>query len=209
MSMNASGNVWEKFISFMKNELTSIPALDGVTNVGAGMFQSCSRLTSFDFSNIVSIGTAAFFGANLDGVVVLPQAIRTLSPQAFRGNPFTKIVFKGGVMRFDTSVFEGCRNLEVIDATITTPSISINATSFYNTQSLSTLILRQNSIVSLNGAFPSSCKLATEGNVYVPSSLVESYKTTGLWQTYADRILPIEGSIYETQYADGSLIQSA
>lgn len=48
------------------------------------------------------------------------------------------------------------------------------------------------------------------GTLYVPSALVESYKTANNWKTLYDAgtmtILPIEGSIYETQYADGTPI---
>ena len=203
-SISGGGDPWEKMISFMRNELTSIPALDGVTSVGAGMFQSCSRLTSFDFSNITYIGQSAFYGAGLSGVVVLPKAVNIINT-AFRGNPFTKIIFKGGLLRIDASVFEGCNRLEVIDAKMTS-SIGINSGTFYNTQSLSAMILRQNFLCPIFGAFPSSCGLRTSGNIYVPASLVDSYKAATNWSTYADRILPIEGSIYETQYADGSPI---
>lgn len=195
---------WEKMISFMRNELTSIPALDGVTSIGTGMFQSCSKLTSFDFSNIKSIGTSAFYGAKLGGVVVLPKAVQVAS-KSFRENPFTKIIFKGGVNRFDQGVFEGCNNLEVIDAKMTS-NIAISSTNFYNTQMLNTMILRQSFVVSINGVFPTTCGLRTSGYFYVPASLVETYKTATNWSKYADRILPIEGSIYETQYADGTPI---
>lgn len=199
------GDPWEKFASFMKNELTSIPALDGVTSIGAGMFQSSSNLTSFDFSNITSIGASAFYGSRLSGVLVFPKAISFLGNAAFRGNQFTKIVFKGGVNRFDVSVFEGCNRLEVIDAKMT--SVLVMASNyFYNTQSLNTMILRQDFVYPLGSAFPSSCGLSTSGNFYVPSSLVDSYKAATNWSAYADRILSIEGSIYETQYADGTPI---
>lgn len=202
------GDPWDKFISFMRNKLTSIPALNGVTSVGEGMFQSCTNLTSFDFSNIQSIGANAFYGARLAGVVVLPREITTLGRVAFRGNQFTKIVFKGGVNRFDASLFEDCTMLEVIDTKMTNSALGINVSSLYKTQSLTTMILRQNFVAQLSGAFPSTCGLATSGNIYVPSSLVDTYKAATNWSVYANKILSIEGSIYETQYADGAPVQT-
>ena len=46
--------------------------------------------------------------------------------------------------------------------------------------------------------------------LYVPSALVSDYATATNWATNAANrtVLPIEGSIYETQYADGTPISS-
>lgn len=51
------------------------------------------------------------------------------------------------------------------------------------------------------------------GTLYVPSALISSYQSATNWSTIfgygngaQNQILPIEGSIYETQYADGTPI---
>ena len=48
------------------------------------------------------------------------------------------------------------------------------------------------------------------GTLYVPADMISSYQSATNWSTilgYANnQILPIEGSIYETQYVDGTPI---
>ena len=50
----------------------------------------------------------------------------------------------------------------------------------------------------------------TGGTLYVPQALIADYQAATNWSTilgYANnKILPIEGSIYKTQYADGTPI---
>ena len=61
---------------------------------------------------------------------------------------------------------------------------------------------------AFTGAFASG---GTGGTLYVPQALIASYQSATNWSTilgYANnQILPIEGSIYETQYADGTPIE--
>lgn len=77
------------------------------------------------------------------------------------------------------------------------------------------LVIRLTSgVCKLNNiAVFSSCPFASGkagGTLYVPQDLIASYQAATNWSTilgYANnRILPIEGSIYETQYADGTPI---
>ena len=108
------------------------------------------------------------------------------------------------------SNFEGCSKLKTVDfAKI--PNLTAN---FFNQSPLlDTVILRKSSVVSLDninaftGAFASG---GAGGTLYVPSSLISSYQSANNWSTilgYADnQIKAIEGSIYETQYADGTPI---
>ena len=82
-------------------------------------------------------------------------------------------------------------------------------------KNLQTIILRASSVCSVgnNNAFqttPFQGYNGLTGTLYVPSTLVESYKTANKWSELYNAgtmtILPIEGSIYETQYADGTPI---
>ena len=59
-------------------------------------------------------------------------------------------------------------------------------------------------------AYAQGVRVRYAGKLYVPSSLISSYQAATNWSTilgYANnQILPIEGSMYETQYADGTPI---
>ena len=85
---------------------------------------------------------------------------------------------------------------------------------FANCALLDTLILRANSVLTLtqincftNTKFASD---GTGGTLYVPSSLIASYQAAANWSTilgYANNsIVAIEGTYYETHYADGTTI---
>lgn len=53
-----------------------------LTEIPKGLFSGCSALTSFDFSNITSIGSSAFAGTGLTNVV-LPATITSIGNNAF------------------------------------------------------------------------------------------------------------------------------
>ena len=117
----------------------------------------------------------------------------------------------------DLTSLNGLGNLSGANLTIVDfPKLTyIQATSFMNNKNLQTIILRASSVCSLANInalqdTPFRGYNSLTGTLYVPSALVESYKTTGNWKTVYEAghmtILPIEGSIYETQYADGTPI---
>lgn len=82
---------------------------------------------------------------------------------------------------------------------------------------LSTIILRYSYVITLGNV---SCFNNTPfasgkagGTLYVPSALVATYQAATNWSTILgygegaqNQILPIEGSIYENAYADGTPI---
>lgn len=79
--------------------------------------------------------------------------------------------------------------------------------------SCDTIILRNNVVVDLRALNGLPAKYQSSGSggvVYVPQALISEYQAATNWSTilgYANnQILPIEGSIYENQYADGTPI---
>ena len=71
---------------------------------------------------------------------------------------------------------------------------SIAATAFDTCSALTTVILRKNQVCTLANvsAFNSTPIKSGTGYVYVPSALVDSYKTATNWSTYAAQIRAIE-----------------
>jgi len=77
---------------------------------------------------------------------------------------------------------------------------------------LTALILRPSSVVSLvtTNVFQSTpfTSSGSGGALYVPQDMIAAYQNATNWATILsypnNQILPIEGSIYETQYADGT-----
>lgn len=114
---------------------------------------------------------------------------------------------------FYAQVFKGCTNLEAVDVGASY-SWKFETENFAQCSKLATLVLRKSAVISianvnvlLSTPFASN---GTGGILYVPQSVISDYQANSVWSTilgYANnQILPIEGSIYETQYADGTVI---
>lgn len=106
-----------------------------------------------------------------------------------------------------------CSNLLAID--ILGGSINGSSLQFGNCKKLKTFVIRKTDGVCSQGnvnAFSGTpfANNGSGGTLYVPQALIESYQNATNWSTILaypnNQILPIEGSIYETQYVDGTPI---
>jgi len=108
------------------------------------------------------------------------------------------------------------KSIDILGAAKIDGRSAIANNSFENCYAFDTMIIRNTSeVMKLNNlnAFnytPFRGYNSQTGTLYASSSLVESYKTANNWKSLYEAgfitILPIEGSIYETQYADGTPI---
>lgn len=88
--------------------------------------------------------------------------------------------------------FYGCEKLELADFPVCK---TINRYAFYGCSALRSLVIRKtDGICSMTykDALTDSAIDNADGYIYVPSALVETYKTTSSWSTYADQIRAIE-----------------
>ena len=86
--------------------------------------------------------------------------------------------------------FRSCAQLTAVDLHMVT---KIGTQAFSGCSSLSVLILRSDTVCTLgSNALMSTLIAYGSGNIYVPSALVDAYKITSVWSTYATRILAIE-----------------
>lgn len=169
--------------------LTSFSA-PKATRIAMSMLSENPALTSVDFSSLTDTGTNLFLNCSALSVLVLPQ-VQTIYSQTFRG----------------------CSNLQKLDVLATRGFTNQN--NMNGCAKLTELIIRNTSVSTLSNInnftgtpFASN---GTGGTLYVPQDLISSYQSASNWSTilgYANnQILPIEGSIYETQYADGTPIE--
>lgn len=204
---SGGGDPNQNLVALNNNALTSFSDAS-ITQVRPYMFYGNTTLASISIPSVTSIGAYAFYKCAISGVWSFENFLRSMASSVFREMPnLTGIVFKGGVYRFDMSTFERCTNLSTVDIGDwgNNTVLNINQNAFLNTANLNTLVIRGSRVFPLGGAFPSTTGLAT-GTIYVPSSLVDSYKAATNWSRYANQIVQIEGSIYENAYADGTPI---
>ena len=140
------------------------------TSIGSEVFYGCSKLATVDLSSATSIGEKAFYNCSVITSITLPVATSV-----------------------EGSTFYKCTKLKKADLGAVT---SIGASGFINCSALVTVILRYSGgVVSLanTNAFSSTpVKSGGTGYVYVPSALVDSYKSATNWSSFATQIRAIE-----------------
>lgn len=172
------------------NTLTSYASED-VTKIISGAFRECSSLTSLKTYNVKTFGGYVFYGTHLQKIA-FPNAT-SIAIQAFCN------MASGYLKELDFG----------------TALTSISSQAFSSNSNFAVLVLRRNGVTSLGNinAF-NSTKFAsgsTGGTLYVPQAQIANYQAATNWSTILgytnNQILPIEGSVYETQYADGTPIE--
>lgn len=198
-------------------EITDFSAAS-VTRIGERDFWNCSNLTNVTMPELEYAGTSSV----ADGSIAHTTACHAFQESHKLGNINLPKLEKTGVGLFYRCGF----GQSTYNAVIVLPSISLlgqqaftqgkfkavdlgpNLTKLYNDTfyggTYDAVILRSTTLVEANN------RDAVRGitKLYVPSALVASYATASNWSTDAGSrtVLAIEGSQYETHYADGTPI---
>ena len=196
-------------IDFIEGNLTVFES-DEITVVRHSGFASYINLTEISLPNCISLGMNAFHSCTNLTKLFLPKVENLSVNNAFYGItcPLVLTSCKGTTYNRLTG-YKG----SVIDLGL--GSYTIGSYSFNNCSNLKRLILRQQSLPTLeningfvNTPFASN---GTGGTLYVPQDLISSYQSASNWSTilgYANNsIQAIEGSEYEHYYADGTPIE--
>ena len=162
----------------------SIPV---ATSIGTGAFGGCSSLTKVSFPNATSIGEGAFYGCSSLTSVSIPVAT-SIGTGTFQScTSLTSVSFPVATS-IGTGAFLSCSGLTEVSFPVAT---SIGDNAFLLCSSLTTIYVgtESDTVCSLSStnAIPSSVT-----NIYVPASLVDSYKSATNWSSYADKIKAYE-----------------
>lgn len=197
----------------------NVTRIDGQNYPGGSfdsrVFANCTNLESISLPNVTDYYYAGYCFSGCKKITNWDLAfdrITDLGGGAFRNSSFPSAVFKSHSQNnaIYTYCFADCKQMEYIDI-----KCKQLQTQCFANSGLKTLILRNtNSIVTLQNInvfsgtpFSSS---GTGGKLYVPSALISSYQSASNWSTILgydnNSINSIEGSIYETKYADGTPI---
>lgn len=140
---------------------------DCVTEVGEKIFQNCSLLQKINLPKCTSVGIWAFDGCSALSEISLPVCT-TIHGGVFINCPSIQEISLPKCNMIDDNAFEGCTKLSKL------------------TLGGSTVCELGNSLVFRRTPIESGT-----GSIYVPSSLVETYKTANNWSRYSSRIFPI------------------
>lgn len=162
------------------------------------------RISSVDFPNATSVGYYSFQMWNATSYN-LPKC-HLLGGHTFRYNlSLTEIKLPSIDSVASTSAtksgyFHGCTALKKVDIgssdkpLITSNHVMFYQTCFYYCSALQALILRTPTLIeaTLTNNFTNTGIANGTGYIYVPSSLLETYKTANRWADYASQIRAIE-----------------
>lgn len=183
-----------------------------VSEIGLNAFINKSGITGLNAPNATRFNNTCFSLCTNLRSVNAPKA-EHLGYNSFRNCSFPVIVLPSISLRLDGAVFERNEALRVADFGVSCPKIESSC--FLGCTLIESIIIRNQSLVALAAVnafnltpFASG---GTGGTLYVPQALISEYQNATNWSTilgYANnQILPIEGSQYETHYADGTVIE--
>lgn len=187
-------------------------------NGGTNVFYGRSGITEINMPELLEFGSSAF--SNIPNVekIYVPKANSVANTSySFSTCPKLKaIALPGLINSLPMRAFNECIALEAVDISVNISGA--NGYQFYHCSSLTTLIIRKSDSIATLGstnAFsgtPFAYSSTTPCTIYVPSDLISTYESATNWSTVIGRsqvsITAIEGSVYETQYADGTPISS-
>ena len=150
-------------------------------------FYNNENLTEVSLQHVTEIGASCF---NACAVTSLSMPVLTTAGmQAFAYNPIVTVTLPA-LQTIGTRMFQHCEDMTVADF----PSVTtIMRQALYDCTAFETLILRANQVVELEGTqhFYNTKIESGTGYIYVPDSLVDTYKADESWASYANQIRAI------------------
>ena len=165
ISLPNATSIANSYIFAYCNHVTSV-YIPKITTLGAEAFNGCTLLTDVDLPNITATNTYSFYQCNHLTSITLPK-VANVANQAFRYCTALES-FEGPVTNLWYLAFGNCA-LTNLTLTNTTTVCALKSTN----------------------AFANTPIASGTGNIYVPSSLVDSYKAASNWSTYASQIYAI------------------
>lgn len=197
--------------AFIDRSITEVNIPEGVTKIGDFAFRSCTKLTSVTLpSTLKTIGSSAFYSTKITTLDV-PNGVTTINSNAYTScTSLTTVFLPDTVTKLDTQCFR--YDTKISKVTMGEGINSIGTYCFSGCSGLKAVIIRKTASVcplSNTNAFSSSAISSKTGYNYVPSALVESYKTATNWSTYAAQIRPLVDTFADLASIDGSVYDRA
>jgi hypothetical protein len=176
-----------------KNKLVSLTLPSTLTSIGTYAFYGITGLVSVDLSGLATVsGTDQFHGCtSLVSVKLSSASLSSISMRMFYGcTSLTTVALSNKVTSIGVNAFYSCTSLAAIDLPASVETIG--QTAFYGCNRLSTIVIRKaDEVVSVaftSGTGDSFKYTSANLLIYVPDTLVETYKTASKWSVIAAKI---------------------
>lgn len=173
--------------------------IEGDPYIGLYAFENCPNLETLNTPNLTKL-KSGYYGSSTYTFQNCPK---------LKGVVFPSYSNNG----IDSYVFQKCTALTYADFNDLT---KLGGADVFSNTGLNVLVIRRTSGVATLQSGNNFTKTpfasdGTGGTLYVPSALISDYQSATNWSTMLgytnNQILPIEGSYYETHYADGTVIE--
>lgn len=173
-----------------------------VTKVNVLAFSNCANLTSVNFPNVTTVGRQAFESTGL--LEFSMPKVESFGNNAFQNAKFVRVTVPASTRNIGIGMFKGNSLLEECHLLFAVNSFN-GQDLFYNCPKLKAVIIPSPNLIALGGksnmfgAVSGQTSPIDSGqcHIYVPSALIDSYKTATNWSVFADSFRAIEGSEYE------------
>lgn len=163
------------------------------------------KVQTLNIPNLETCGQSAFEMCNIDRLN-LPKFVNCTNQTAFKNMPNLLTAVLPSCTTPGNWSFEACKKLTAVDFT----ALSTLPQGLFNQcTALNALILRNTTAVTLQNVNTFNNMGGKAVTVYVPSALVATYPSMTNWASVTGASLTfaaIEGSPYESQYVDGTVI---
>ena len=150
-----------------------------------------TSLNSIDLPMVDTLGSYSFSGCSNLTEVNIPSVNIIHSVVFYKCSKLTKIILPS-LSQVQGSSFSECTKLALVDCY---QKVKFNGTGiFKKCNALTTLILRSSTVCELYNSnnFESTPIESGTGYIYVPASLIDTYKTATNWTAHANQFRAIE-----------------
>ena len=155
----------------------------GITSIGGGAFYNCYSLASLTIpSSVTSIGENAFNNCYSLASLTIPSGVTSIGNNAFNNcYSLASLTIPSSVTSIGGGAFYYCYSL----ASLTIPSgvTSIGNSAFYSCYGVAEYHIKPTSVPT--GGTTMFSSIVSDCVIYVPTALLNSYKTATNWSTYA------------------------
>ena len=164
-----------------------------ITSIRTCTFNKCTNLTTLDVPSVISINDNAFNGCTVLNSINIPAVTRIEAYNTFSNcKALTKVVLPS-CSYIGQGAFSFCFRLETIDCAVT-DNLYIGNNAFGSINDLKALIIRSNSVATManKNALLESGIYYGRGYIYVPSALMDSYKSATNWNNFSNYFRALE-----------------
>lgn len=170
-----------------------------ITDIPEYYFEDCTLLKNIVLhNNVKNIRAGAFYDCASIEHIIIPSSVKNIGEEAFyRCEKMKNIILPYGIAKISKNCFRQCISIEAIELPNTIQKIEESA--FYYCRSIKSVVITNiTSVIDMDADVFANTPIANgTGYIYVPDSLVDSYKVATNWSTYASQIKPLSEYVEE------------